>query len=390
MSSFSVTRALPCTSFLAALICFNAHSEEKILPAMTVEASPSTTLKYQLPQTTESIGAQKVGETINALDSEDAVKYLPSIFIRKRNYGDTQPVMATRTWGVNASARSLVYADDVLLSALIANNNTLGAPRWGMVAPEEIERIDIMYGPFAAAYPGNSMGAVMQITTRMPEKLEASLTQTEAFQNFSQYGTNNTFHTAQSSATLGNRTGDFSWWFSANRQNSNSQPLAYITNGATANPAGTSGTYVAQNKLGAAANVVGAGGLLRTQMDNVKIKIAYDFSPTWRASYTLGLWRNDATSSVQSYLTTTATGQASYGSVTGFADNTYSLLQEHSMHSLALKTKTKGVWDWEAVASVYNIDSDIQKTPSGVDAGTRLASTGKATRLDGTGGQRLI
>ena len=62
---------------------------------------------------------------------------MPSLFVRKRNAGDTQPVLATRTSGVGASARSLVYADDILLSALIANNNTIGAPRWGLVAPEE-------------------------------------------------------------------------------------------------------------------------------------------------------------------------------------------------------------------------------------------------------------
>ena len=28
------------------------------------------------------------------------------------------------------------------LSALIANNNNIGAPRWGLIAPVEIERID--------------------------------------------------------------------------------------------------------------------------------------------------------------------------------------------------------------------------------------------------------
>src|SRR5262249_54081736 len=135
--------------------------------------------KYQLPQTAESITAKEIQETVNAVDTEDALKYFPSLFLRKRNYGDTQAVLATRTWGVGSSARSLVYADDILLSALIANNNTIGAPRWGLVSPGQISRIDFLYGPFAAAYPGNSVGGVVQITTKMPDKPEASISQTE-------------------------------------------------------------------------------------------------------------------------------------------------------------------------------------------------------------------
>src|SRR5436309_7397323 len=116
--------------------------------------------RLTLPVTT-SVTTQKIEQTVNILDPEDAVKYLPSVFLRKRNNGDTQAVMGTRVWGVSSSARSLVFADGVPLSALIANNNNIGGPRWGLVSPSEIERIDMMYGPFSAAYAGNSMGAVM-------------------------------------------------------------------------------------------------------------------------------------------------------------------------------------------------------------------------------------
>ena len=63
------------------------------------------------------------------------MKYLPSVFLRKRNNGDTQATMATRVWGVSSSARSLIFADGVPLTALIANNNTIGGPRWGLVSP---------------------------------------------------------------------------------------------------------------------------------------------------------------------------------------------------------------------------------------------------------------
>src|SRR3982751_2721070 len=82
------------------------------------------------------IGAKKIQQTVNIIDTEDAVKYLPSLFVRKRNYGDTQATLASRVWGVSSSARSLIFADDVPITALIANNNTIGGPRWGLVSPE--------------------------------------------------------------------------------------------------------------------------------------------------------------------------------------------------------------------------------------------------------------
>src|SRR6185436_2181326 len=188
-----------------------------------------------------SITARKAEETVNLIDTEDAVKYLPTVFLRKRNNGDTQATMATRTWGVGSSARSLIFADGVPLTALIANNNTIGGPRWGLVAPSEIARIDMMYGPFSAAYSGNSMGAVMEITTRLPEKLEGSISQTQSVQQFDLYGTKNTYGTAQTTGDLGMRFGSLSIRASGNYANNATQPLSYVT--AASFPTGTTGGY---------------------------------------------------------------------------------------------------------------------------------------------------
>ena len=89
------------------------------------------------------MSAQRVQETVNTVDTEDAVKYLPSIFLRKRNNGDTQATLATRVWGTSSSARTLIFADGIPLTALIANNNTIGGPRWGLVSPDEIEPLEV-------------------------------------------------------------------------------------------------------------------------------------------------------------------------------------------------------------------------------------------------------
>ncbi|HEY4129838.1 MAG TPA: TonB-dependent receptor [Gemmatimonadaceae bacterium] len=333
-----------------------------------------------------TLTASKVQQSINLVDPEDAVKYLPSVFLRKRNFGDTQATMETRVWGVSSSARSLIFADGVPLTALVANNNTIGGPRWGLVSPEEIARIDMMYGPFSAAYAGNSMGAVMEITTRQPDSLVASIEQVGALQHFDLYGTNRSFGTSQTNATLGDRFGKFSFWASGNYQNSQSQPLLYVTSASF--PTGTSGGFAESNKLGAPANVLGATGLLHTGMTNARAKLAYDFTPNLRAAYSFGVWRNDANAGVDSYLDRGTSG--TFAGQSGFASGYYDLLENHTSHSLSLRTRGGGDWDFEGVGTLYRFDKDQQRTPSTVSSTDETFSTpGKIAVLDGTGWETL-
>ncbi len=342
--------------------------------------------RFAPPQTRASLGKAEIDATVNIIDTQDAIKYLPSIFVRKRNYGDTQPVIATRTWGVNSSARSLVYVDDVPITALIGNNNSNGAPRWGIVAPEQIEGVDFLYGPFAAQYSGNSIGGVLLITTRTPEKLSASFKQTGAWQTFDHYNTKNTYFTSNTAATVGDRVGKFTWFLSANHADSRSQPLTYIATAST--PAGTTGTIPEQNKTGGVANVVGAGGLLHTVMNNVTAKVGYDLTPWLRAVYTVGFWSNNAHSSVQTYLSDAA-GNPTYGGVAGFASSTYELREKHLMQAISLKTDTKGRWDGEVIATRYEYLEGMQRTPGGVLTGTDLRTNGTIAHSEGTGWDTL-
>src|SRR4051812_26809197 len=205
------------------------------MPAMEAPPAPAIVVvgsreaAHASPNTSVEASAEQLRITTNVRNTEDALRYFPSLFVRKRHIGDTQAPLATRTSGVGASARSLIYADGLLLSALIGNNNSFASPRWGMVAPEEIQRIDVMYGPFAAALPGNSIGAVVEITTRMPQELEGSAEVQGAWQGFRQYGTDHGYGAGQAHATLGNRNGNLSWWIGVNHLDSQSQPLAFVT-----------------------------------------------------------------------------------------------------------------------------------------------------------------
>jgi iron complex outermembrane receptor protein len=369
------------TSFVADASGASDPQAATPLPGVRVTGENSAIESPAFPASIATIQADQIEATVNAIDVEDAAKYMPSLFIRKRNYGDTQPVLATRTWGVGSSARTLVYVDDILISALIANNNTIGAPRWGVLAPNEVERITMLYGPFSAAYAGNSIGGVMHIDTRTPEKTEFTFEQSGALQSFDQYRTTSDYSTSQTSATAGGRSGGLAWFVGANVQNSFSQPLSYITGASP--PDGTTGAIDANNKLGQPADVFGAGGLLHTLMRSLTGKFTYDLAPTLHATYLIGYWNNDATSRTQTYLVD-GNGLPTFGGANGFASNTYKLDEEHLMQGFALRSDTGGTWDGEAVVTYYDYLRDRQLSPATVASGTTFATNGRLTDLGGT------
>ena len=109
-------------------------------------------------------------ELQNAQTVEEALKFMPSLQIRQRFPGDPNGVMAIRGSDMFSTGRNMVFVDGMPIhNFLQASFN--GAPRWSMVGPNEVEAIDVVYGPYSAEYSGNSMGGVVNITTRMPRKL---------------------------------------------------------------------------------------------------------------------------------------------------------------------------------------------------------------------------
>jgi iron complex outermembrane receptor protein len=349
-------------------------------------ATPPIKQRYQLPQESFSITSKQIDETINLKDSEDAVKYMPSLFVRKRNDGDNQAVLATRSWGLSSSARTLIYFDDLLISALIGNNNSGASPHWNLVSPESIGRVDFLNGPYAAAYPGNSIGGVLLITSKMPDKPFAVTKETVSVMPWDQYGTKNTYVTSQTSAAAGNRDGKLSWLVTANYLDSYQQPLTYTTNGSA--PAGTTGTIAALNKQGLVADVVGTGALAHSQQTSGNIRVAYDVTPLVQATYSFGIWNNVQTSNPQTYLTSTATSAPTFGGVAGFASNKYTWDQTHMSNAVSLKSDTKGTYDFDLSASSYNYLQDIMLNPFTVaPSGIGFSQNGKITRNDGTNWQ---
>ena len=202
-----------------------AFAPVSIWSATLPDGKPAFVQRWQLPNTVASVTRRDIKEKINIVDSQDALKYVPSLFVRKLR-GGNEGMIQTRTWGLS-SARALVYVDDLLISQLISNGHTDGQPRWGLISPEEIERVDYLYGPYAAQYPGNSIGGVIKFTTRMPEHLEVTAKQTVAVQDFAWWGAQLGLPTTTTALTIGDKIGDLSYFVALNYAWNNNQPISF-------------------------------------------------------------------------------------------------------------------------------------------------------------------
>ena len=386
-----MTLAHPALAALFALPCLaipaSAHAEEATDQPIVVTGTVANDPVTRPPATRATTDAARIATTVNAVSVEDTLKYFPSLVIRKRSIGDNFAPIATRTSGLGASARSLIYADGALLSALIANNNGNGSPRWTLVTPEEIAGIEVLYGPFSAAYAGNSIGTVVNITTRMPEKLEARLTALTNVQQFDLYGTQRTLPTWQVSGSLGDRIGALAVLLSATRTEAHAQPISYTTIPGTTQPTGTIGGFADVNKLAQPIRVLGAGGIEHHVQATWKAKVAWDLAPNLRLTYVLGIWTDDTTGSVDSYQQDATATAPSYrtansGVTTGFNSAVYLRDALHLSHALTLAGHAPRL-DWQLVGTLYRYAHDWQDNPSPDTSSATSATTGfVATRND--------
>ncbi|WP_194270129.1 TonB-dependent receptor [Candidatus Methylospira mobilis] len=364
--------------------------------------------KYKLPVTTESIDTKEIDERVNLITVEDSIKYMPSIEVRKRYSGDTNEPMGTRTASLSQSARTMIFADGILLSTYLNNNNTnTGSPRWNTVAPGELERSDMMYGPFSAQYAGNSMGGVLVMTTKMPTKFVAGVNAMGAFGTYDALGASGDTNAQNYAMYVGDKLDDFSFRFDYNHLYSLSQPIGYSTvvqavgtRSSTGIP--VQGAVPSYNSYGAPMYVLGVNnGQYATTQDNMKLKLAYDITDTIRLSYTIGLWLNNQDAEYSSYLTTNGNsftgGSGSSNSSININGNLYTgsqysifspvlAHQQTWSHGITLKSETGGAFDWELVGSIVNLGVDTSRTATVPPTAAASATTGygRSTILSGS------
>ncbi len=388
--------ALSCIYVSLSNAVFSAE-EPQVMKEVSVYGNRPAAFK-NITTSTEAATKELI-ENTNVINTEDAVKYLPSIQVRKRFIGDRNGILASRNAGTLDSARSLVYADNVLVSMLLGNSYSY-APRWWFVAPQEIERVDVSYGAHSAAYAGNAAGVVMVMKSKMPEKFVASAEAQTFSQAFNLYGTKETYNGSRLGAFLGNRNGDLRWTLSAGHLDNTGHPMSFATAARSTTAAGAAtvvtGYHWDKDTKNADRVIFGATGIDHSIQDHAKIKLAYDVSTGSRLTYTLGFWQSDSDAKVQSYLRDAA-GNPVYSGNVSIDGNKYTLSntalqptkrkEEHLMNSLTWRydKKQESDWSFEAALTKYEFGKDTSRKPTVALPAAASGGAGQVQLLDGTG-----
>jgi len=179
---------------------------------------------------------------INAFNTEDLMKYAPNFFVRKRYSGDSNGVPGFRGTHSTQSARTLVMVDGFVVSNFLGNSFGF-SPKWGVVGPGEVRQFDIVYGPYSSRYAGNSMGGIINITTRDPERTEAFAKVQAMVQPYKQFGTKDDYRGGSLEGGMGwkQKDGPFSIRVTGRYFRNDGHPMSFLG----LNPVtGTTGTVV--------------------------------------------------------------------------------------------------------------------------------------------------
>lgn len=363
-------------------------------------------LDPNLPNSTVSKTAEQLREQI-VFNPEDAFAKFPSLTVRKRYLGDRNANVGGRSYGVLQPGRTLVYLDGYLISNFLGR---FDAPRWNMVNTEGIERIDALYGPFSAIYPGNSIGTTLVITERKPSGLEASASLKFNHQRFDEYGTREDYGSSQISLRAANRLDNGLWFVvGVQHQDSEGHPMGYANavRGVAAAAGNfqppTSGTAVTgirydQDPLGRERAVFGATSIDHTVQTTFNTRVGYLLSPTQEIEARLAWWKNDSTVSNQTALRDAAGKPVWSGSVNDglyrftVAANAFAPSQrDETNRQLGLIWRTRHATGWNAsvVATQYRLVSDANRQANLEQPLADAGGAGTVTRRDGTGWNTL-
>ncbi len=393
-------------SFVPSFAFAESTPDDITLPVVTVSATRDAhgaappAVDPDMPASVESVSREQF-QNWNVVNAEDALKHMPNLAVRKRYIGDPNSIIAVRGTSNTQSARGLVYVDGLLLSNLLGNSYSF-PPRWSMVSPDEIEQVDVIYGPFSALYPGNAMGATVSITTRMPRRFQAGADVKGFTQHFGLYGVNESFNGSEASASIGDRIGKFSYLLGVNHLENTSQPLQFATLAQSTKPAvagdtAVTGAYFYNNQTGAPTAVIGVNGegIQHSVQDQFKLKAQYDFTPRLQGGFTLGYWHRKYNDETPTFLFD-ANGNPVYSGKVAIGGYEYTIpaaalapssgWSENWLYGVSLATRNATGWNGEAIASYYDVGNSVART---ANAGGPGNGAGVVTYGDGTGWKTL-
>ncbi len=380
-----------CLSVIA--ISTAAHSEEagkESENAIIVIGQHDAPIEIEPRGLAVSLSEEKF-KAVNALNVEDLIKYAPDFFVRKRYSGDSNGVPGFRGTHSTQSARTLVMVDGFVVSNFLGNSFGF-APKWGVVGPGEVKQFDIVYGPYSSRYAGNSMGGIVNITTRDPEETEAFANAQGFVQPYKQFGTSKSYYGYSGEAGFGwkQKNGPFSVRLTGRHFRNDGHPQSWYgltpVTGAPRMPV-TQETTVTGAIIDPKQNIAGNPGSVtnpifaaqspaRVTQDQAKLKIGFD-NGTVNAQALFAFWHNlDNQNAPDCYLRDTAGNTFCEGRVS-FAGKAYTAsganfsrtVRDEFLAGFKIAAPLAGDWSARLAVSTYQIARSDGFTSNGYIAG---------------------
>jgi iron complex outermembrane receptor protein len=344
---------------------------------------------------TYTMDREEVDMKVNAVTSEDTLRYAPSLHMRRRYIGDQNAMMGIRGTNILQTTQNTVYGDGILLSNPV-NVSFNGVPRWSMMAPSEIETSEVLYGPFSAQYGGGSMGGVINLNSKMPEKFEAEMNVTGMLQDMHRGGRNELLGGFRTFLSGGDRIDKFSVYGFYNHLENDGQPMDPIDVQGQASPAPGAPIPVTGGQstvlpVGGRAIITGDDGTQHVVTDLFKLKMAYDLTEELQARFTIAYEERDNRNNQPLALLRNAAGNPVYrGAVSqnGISftvpNNAFgaNILERQSLnYGLSLKGKISDNWSIDTTASYFDPfkNTAIASTYSPLDTGAVNTGQGLVT-----------
>lgn len=207
-------------------------------------------------------------QTRNIQTVDGALNSLPGVFDRRANLMDT--LSSVTMGGIPGQNRTLILQDGVPLNSAYTGDVSLTG-----MATGNVERIEVVQGPFSSLYGGYAMGGVVNVLTKMPDKREFTVQ--------SGYGTSS--HRGESLDDLqkyymsyGDRPLEkLRLFLSYGYKSTNGYPKDIVA--ASSRPtSGITGWTRTTSNTGATRYLIGDKGDNTWWDDNLDIKVGYDFS----------------------------------------------------------------------------------------------------------------
>lgn len=158
-------------SLVAAATFLNvANADSTDLGKVSVTATKTAITTSESPASVEIITSKEI-ENKQVQRADEALKDVAGVYVRSdADHAPNSWSNAVSLRGIPQYTRTAVLVDGVSI-----NNAFSSGVNWSSIAVDDIEKIEVVKGPFSSLYGGNAMGGVINIIRKEPTKQEFNI-----------------------------------------------------------------------------------------------------------------------------------------------------------------------------------------------------------------------